>query len=117
MRASADALMEGQYMRLTSILALAALGLAAAPLSSALAMPGALPADRSLAPIERVADLIDINSASKTELMTLPGIGDVRADAIIKGRPYKGKDELVQKKIITDGVYQPIKDKIIAKQK
>jgi competence protein ComEA len=103
-------------MRLTSIFALAALSLAASPLS-ALAMPGSLPADHGAAPILLVADLIDINSASKAELMTLPGIGDARADAIIKGRPYKGKDELVQKKIITDGVYQPIKDKIIAKQK
>ena len=103
-------------MRLTSIFALAALSIAASPLS-ALAMPGALPADHGAAPILLVADLIDINSASKAELMALPGIGDARADAIIKGRPYKGKDELVQKKIITDGVYQPIKDKIIAKQK
>jgi radical SAM superfamily enzyme with C-terminal helix-hairpin-helix motif len=102
-------------MRLTSILALAALSLAGTV--SAHAMPGSLPADRGGAPILMVADLIDINSASKAELMTLPGIGDARADAIIKGRPYKGKDELVQKKIITDGVYQPIKDKIIAKQK
>ena len=49
--------------------------------------------------------------------MALKGIGDKRADDIIKGRPYKGKDELVQKKIIPKGVYDGIKDKIIAKQK
>ena len=61
--------------------------------------------------------LLDINSASKAELDGLEGIGAVRADAIIKGRPYKGKDELVQKKIITQAVYDKIKDKIIAKQK
>jgi competence protein ComEA len=65
-----------------------------------------------------VAALIDINSAPKDELIAkLPGIGEARADAIIKGRPYKGKDELVQKKIITQGVYNGIKDKIIARQK
>jgi DNA uptake protein ComE-like DNA-binding protein len=64
------------------------------------------------------AALIDINSAPKEELVAkLPGIGEARADAIIKGRPYKGKDELVQKKIITQGVYNGIKDKIIARQK
>lgn len=59
---------------------------------------------------------MDINSASEAELATLPGIGEVRAKAIVKGRPYKGKDELVQKKILTKGVYNKIKDDIIAKQ-
>jgi len=61
-------------------------------------------------------DLMDINSASEKELATLKGIGDVRAAAIVKGRPYKGKDELVQKKIIPQSVYDGIKDQIIAKQ-
>ena len=60
--------------------------------------------------------LLDINSASKSELDALPGIGSVRADAIIKGRPYKGKDELVQKKIVPQRVYDRIKNRIIAKQ-
>jgi len=63
------------------------------------------------------ADLIDINSASEKELATLKGIGEVHAKAIVKGRPYKGKDELVQKKIVTQKVYDDIKDQIIAKQK
>jgi DNA uptake protein ComE-like DNA-binding protein len=60
--------------------------------------------------------LMDINSASEKELATLKGIGDVRAKAIVKGRPYKGKDDLVAKKIIPEGVYADIKDQIIAKQ-
>jgi len=60
--------------------------------------------------------LIDINAASKDELKQLAGIGDARADAIIKGRPYRGKDELTQKNIIPDGVYGGIKDRIIARQ-
>jgi competence protein ComEA len=105
-------------MRLSRILAIAALSLASASFSGAFAMPGALPAARGMAPIVLAAEaLVDINSASKKELAALPGIGDARSDAIIKGRPYKGKDELVQKGIIPDGVYQQIKDKIIAKQK
>jgi competence protein ComEA len=59
---------------------------------------------------------LDINSASAAELDALPGIGEARSKAIIAGRPYKGKDELVQKKIIPQNVYSKIKDVIIAKQ-
>jgi DNA uptake protein ComE-like DNA-binding protein len=59
---------------------------------------------------------IDINRAKAEELMTLKGIGDARAAAIIKGRPYTRKDELVQKKILPESVYNEIKDQIIAKQ-
>ncbi len=62
-------------------------------------------------------ELLDINSASKKELAGLPKIGDVRSDAIIKGRPYNGKDDLLNKKIIPEDVYNGIKDMIIAKQK
>ena len=63
------------------------------------------------------ADLMDINSASEKELATLPGIGEARAKAIVKGRPYKGKDELAQNNIIPQKVYYGINDQIIAKQK
>lgn len=63
------------------------------------------------------AEPMDINSASEKELATLKGIGEVHAKAIVKGRPYKGKDDLVTKKIVTQKVYDDIKDQIIAKQK
>jgi len=59
---------------------------------------------------------IDINRAKADELMTLKGIGEARAAAIIKGRPYVRKDELVAKKILPESVYNEIKDKIVAKQ-
>jgi len=65
---------------------------------------------------EKKAEPMDINSASEKELATLKGIGDARAKAIVKGRPYKGKDDLVHKKIIPESVYNDIKDQIIAKQ-
>ncbi|MCU6435412.1 helix-hairpin-helix domain-containing protein [Undibacterium sp. Jales W-56] len=62
-------------------------------------------------------ELLDLNSATKKELSELPKIGDVRSDAIIKGRPYKGKDDLLNKKIIPEDAYNSIKDLVIAKQK
>jgi DNA uptake protein ComE-like DNA-binding protein len=64
----------------------------------------------------KAAAPMDINTASEKELASLKGIGEVRAKAIVKGRPYKGKNDLVDKKIIPQGVYDDIKDQIIAKQ-
>jgi competence protein ComEA len=62
------------------------------------------------------AAVVDINSASSADLDKLPGIGKSRAEAIIKNRPYKGKDDLLSRHIIPSNVYNGIKDKIIAKQ-
>ena len=113
-------------MRLSQLfVALALSAFIAAPAVAQTPAPKAAPATAAPAakmapaPAETApkAALVDINSATKAELDALPQIGAARSEAIIKNRPYKGKDDLINKKIIPQNAYDAIKDKIIAKQK
>jgi DNA uptake protein ComE-like DNA-binding protein len=76
------------------------------------AMAQTRPAQPPAAP---AASLIDINSASRDDLMALEGIGEVRADAIIRARPFKAKTELVERRLIPEALYDRIADKVIAR--
>ena len=68
---------------------------------------------KSPAPVK----LVDINSASRTELKKLPGIGDAEAERIIAKRPHLSKADIVANASIPAGTYLSIKRLIIAKQK
>lgn len=70
---------------------------------------------KSAAPAAKVKP-VDINSAAKAELKTLPGIGDAEADKIIAGRPYLSKANLLTHNIVSAAAYDAIKGRVIAKQ-
>jgi competence protein ComEA len=60
-------------------------------------------------------EMVDVNSATATELKALPSITDSDAAKIIQGRPYADKSQLVTKKVISDATYEKIKDHVVAK--
>ncbi|MCA2969957.1 MAG: helix-hairpin-helix domain-containing protein [Acidobacteriaceae bacterium] len=99
-------------LRKSLLLTVIALCVAIAPSFGQAAAKKAVPAKA-----EAAAGLIDINSADAATLKSIPGIGDAYSAKIIANRPYKGKDEIVKKAGVPQGVYDKIKDKIIAKQK
>jgi len=62
----------------------------------------------------RSSEKIDINSATKVELETLPGIGPAISQKIIDNRPYNVKSDLVKSKIVSAAEYAKIKNNIVA---
>jgi DNA uptake protein ComE-like DNA-binding protein len=60
---------------------------------------------------------IDINHASVDELLKIPGMTRVWAARIVRFRPYRGKQELLEQGIVTGQIYNRIKDYVIAHQK
>lgn len=59
-----------------------------------------------------VSAKININKADLATLESLSGIGEVRAQAIVDGRPYQAVNDLLTRKIVPASVYEKIKDKI-----
>ncbi len=76
--------------------------------------PAAKPA--MMKPAATKVEMLDLNTATRDQLVALPGIGETYADAIIKNRPYKAKNELVSKKVIPAAAYKKIRAKVIAHQ-
>jgi len=50
----------------------------------------------------------DLNTASKEDLMKLPGVDDALADKIVAARPYKSHSELESKHIVTKEQYSKL---------
>ncbi len=63
------------------------------------------------------ANLVDLNSATKAELMKLPGIGEAISDRIIKARPFANKSQLLSKGLVSKAVYDKLSRLVIAKKK
>ena len=56
---------------------------------------------------------VNINTASQSDLESLPGIGPVTASKIISDRPYQIVEDLVNKKAVSKAVFEKIKDQIV----
>ena len=82
-------------------------------------LPLAITAQKAAKPAAPAAaaaatDKIDINTATADQLKAIPGIGDAYSKRIIDGRPYTAKNQLVSRGILPQGVYDKVKDQIIA---
>jgi len=58
---------------------------------------------------------LDVNKASKDQLLSLPGMSSDGADRIIAARPYSSASELVSRRVISQTEYDKIKDQVTAK--
>ncbi len=76
-----------------------------------LAAPRASPKTKAIPPPEA---RIDINHASAEELAKVPGLTPSWAGRIVRFRPYRTKQDLLDHGVLPSEVYDRIKDHIIA---
>lgn len=57
---------------------------------------------------------VDINHAPVEELLKLPGMTGTWAARIVRFRPYHAKNDLLDRGVVPSGVYDRIKDSIVA---
>lgn len=89
--------------------------LALAPSGAATALAGeGTTSSMAFAKGEAQSNQVDLNSASLEELRMLPGIGRAYSKKIVEHRPYKSVEELRTRKVLPQGTYRKIRDKVIA---
>ncbi|MFL6386875.1 MAG: YtxH domain-containing protein [Terriglobales bacterium] len=54
-----------------------------------------------------------LNSASKTKLRSVPGIGDATARRIIESRPFESEEEVLENKVMPEKVLKNLKDTLV----
>jgi DNA uptake protein ComE-like DNA-binding protein len=59
---------------------------------------------------------LDLNTATKDQLLSLPDLTEAQADRIIAGRPYDDPNDLVKRRILPKAEYDKIADQVTAKK-
>jgi len=59
---------------------------------------------------------VDINSAPKSDIASTLGVSDDVAGKIVAARPYDNADQLVTKRVVSEGEFERIKDKVTVKK-
>jgi len=59
---------------------------------------------------------LDLNTATKEQLLSLPGVTAADADHVITGRPYSDPNDLVKRHILAKAEYDKIADQVTAKK-
>ncbi|MFY9907916.1 MAG: hypothetical protein WBX02_06185 [Terriglobales bacterium] len=59
---------------------------------------------------------LDLNTATRDQLMSLPGMSASEADRVIAGRPYNGAVDIETRHIVSKAEYDRIADQVTARR-
>jgi DNA uptake protein ComE-like DNA-binding protein len=77
---------------------------------------GSPPAARAAAERPAADGLLDLNTATAAQLVSLPGMGPVYAQRVLAGRPYSAKNQLVTRGVLPRSAYEQIQSLIVARR-